>query len=48
METKKLESIHRKGTRTYTGTFRTSSVESLHVEAYDPFSEMRKHVLYWD
>ena len=30
---KKLDSIHREGIRIYTGAFRTSPVESLHVEA---------------
>ena len=30
---KKLDSIHREGVRIYTGAFRTSPVESLHVEA---------------
>ena len=48
---KKLESIHREGIRIYTGAFRTSTVESLHVEANDPpgtdiwCQEMNKHQL---
>ena len=32
---KKLDSIHRKGMRIYTGAFRTTPVEFLHVEAND-------------
>ena len=39
---KKLYSIHREGKRIYTGTFRTSSVESLHVEANDPPGTKKK------
>ena len=34
---KKLDSINREGIRIYTGAFRTSPVESLHVEANAPF-----------
>ena len=33
---KKLDSFHREGIRIYTGAFRTSPVESLHVEENDP------------
>ena len=36
---KKLDNIHRKDIRIYTGAFRTSQVESLHIEANDPFPE---------
>ena len=32
---KKLDSMHREDIRIYTGAFRTSPVESLHVEAND-------------
>ena len=33
---KKLDSKCRGSTKIYTGNFRTSPVEVLHVEAYDP------------
>ena len=33
---KKLDSIHREGIRIYTGAFKTSPMESLHVEANEP------------
>ena len=40
---KKLDSIHREGIRIYTGAFRTSPVEALHVEANDPSLELRRN-----
>ena len=42
---KKLDSIHREGIRIYTGTFRTSPVDTLHVKANDPLLELRKNEL---
>ena len=42
---KNLNSIHRKGIRIYTGVFRTSPVESLHAEAFDPPLELRMNEL---
>ena len=33
---KKLDGIHREGIRIYTEAFRTSPVETLHVEANNP------------
>ena len=42
---KKLDSIHREGTRIYTGGFRTSPIEALHVEANDPLQELRTNKL---
>ena len=42
---KKLDSIHRKGIRIYTGAFRTSPVESLHVETNDFLLELRRKKL---
>ena len=42
---KKLDNIHREGIRIYTGAFRTSSVEALHVEANDPALELRRNTL---
>ena len=41
---KKLESIHREGIRIYTRAFRTSPVESLHVEAIDPPGTKKKQI----
>ena len=43
--TKKLDSIHREGIRIYTGAFRTSPAEALHVEANDPPLELRRNEL---
>ena len=42
---KKLDSIHREDIRIYTGAFRTSPVEALHVEANDPPLELRRNEL---
>ena len=42
---KKLDSIHREGIRIYTGAFRTSPVEALHVEANNPPQEIRRNEL---
>ena len=42
---KKLDSIHREGIRIYTGGFRTSPVEALHVEANDTPLELRRNEL---
>ena len=42
---KKLDIIHREGIRIYTGTFRTSPVEALYVEANDPPMELRSKEL---
>ena len=42
---KKLDSIHREGIRIYTGAFRTSPVEALHVESNDPPLELRRNEL---
>ena len=39
---KKLDCIHREGMRIYTGAFRTSPVEELHVEANDLHLELRR------
>ena len=39
---KKLNNIHREGIRIYTGTFRTSPVEALHVEANESLPETKK------
>ena len=44
-DTKKLVSIHREGIRIYTGAFKTSPVESFHVEAYDPLLQLRRNEL---
>ena len=41
----KLDSIHSEGIRIYTGAFRTSPVEVLHVEANDSFLELRRNEL---
>ena len=38
----KLDSIHREGIRIYTGAFKTSPIESLHVEANEPSLEKRR------
>ena len=43
--TKKLDSIHREGIRIYTGAFRTSPAEALHVEANDQSLELRRNKL---
>ena len=42
---KNLDSIHREGMKIFTGAFRTTSVEALHVEANDPLLELRKNEL---
>ena len=42
---KKLDSIHREGIRIYTGAFRISPVEALHVEANDPSLELKRNEL---
>ena len=42
---RKLDSIYRKGLRIYTGTFKTSPIEPLHIEAYDPYLELRRNEL---
>ena len=42
---KKIDSIHREGIRIYTGAFRTSPVEALHVEAKYPLLELRRNEL---
>ena len=42
---KKLDSIHREGIRIYTGTFRISPVETLHVETNDHSLELRRKKL---
>ena len=42
---KKLDSIHREGIRIYTGAFKTSPVEALHVEANDPSLELIRNEL---
>ena len=42
---KKLDSIHWESQRIYTGAFRTSPVEALHVEANDPSLELKKDKL---
>ena len=42
---KKLDRIHREGIRIYTGAFRTSPVESLHVETNDRLLEERRNEL---
>ena len=42
---KKLNSIHRDGIKIYTGAFRTSLVEALHVEANDLPLELRRNEL---
>ena len=44
-EIKKLDIIHRKGIRIYTGAFRTSPVESLHVKAFDLPLELSRNKL---
>ena len=44
-ETYKLNSILKVGIRIYTGTFRTSPIESLHAEAHDSTMELRKNEL---
>ena len=38
---KKLDSMHREEIKIYTGAFRTTPVEALHVEANDPPLELR-------
>ena len=40
-----MENIHRKGRRIYTRVFRTSPVESIHVETNDPPLELRRNEL---
>ena len=42
---KKLDSINREGIRIYTGAFRTSPLESMHVEANDSPLELRRNEL---
>ena len=42
---KKLDSIHREGIRIYTGAFKTSPMESLHVEANEPALDKRRNKL---
>ena len=42
---KKLESLHKEGIRIHTGTFRTSPVEALYVEANNPPLELRRNEL---
>ena len=42
---KKLDNIHSKGIRVYTGAFRTLPVEVLHVEANDTPLELRRNEL---
>ena len=41
----KLDSIHNGGITIYTGVFRTSPVEVLHLEASDPPLELRRNEL---
>ena len=43
---KKLDNIYREGLRIYTGAFRTSPVQVLHVEANNPSLEIRKNELW--
>ena len=43
--TKKLDSIHREGIRIYTGAFRTSPAEALHVEANNTLVELIRNKL---
>ena len=38
---KNPDSIYREGISIYTGAFRKSLVESLHIEAYDPSRELK-------
>ena len=38
-DTKKFNRIHREGIKIYTGTFKTSPVESMHAEAYNTTME---------
>ena len=38
---KKLDGTHRNDIRIYTGAFKTSPIEALHVEANDPPLELR-------
>ena len=42
---KKLDNINIESIRIYTGAFRTSPIEALHVEANDPSLELRKNEL---
>ena len=42
---KKQDSIHWEGIRIYAGAFRTSTEESLYVEANDPLLELRRNEL---
>ena len=42
---KKLDSMHREGIRIYTGAFRTSPVEALHVVANDSPLELKRNEL---
>ena len=42
---KKLDSILREDIRIYTGDFRMSLVEALHIEVYDPSLELRRNEL---
>ena len=45
VDLKKLDSIHREGIRIYTGAFKTSSMESLHIEANEPALDKRRNEL---
>ena len=42
---KKLDSMHREDIRIYTGAFRTSPVETMHVEANNPPLELTRNEL---